>query len=477
MKIKSHWLYSLRFKLFISFLAVSMLPLIFLVFTSTSAIENYLISNNERALNRKANMYATTIATGGLLDESRSSILFTTMRSNALSESFRILVLDTNAFVLMDTGNYATGTYFVTAEVVDALNNKTVSNVQGDNISVYTAAPIRTGSDISGILVIVSDISGIVNTVGSMSTRLIILASLTAAAMLFLVFLTSQILISPTKQILKVVNLMSEGHLNQRIEVKGHDEFYQLAKAFNNMNKKLEEIEKNREEFVSNVSHELKTPLTSIKVLSESILLEENVPTEMYKEFLKDINSEVDRMTLIVNDLLTLVKLDQRSLGLNIKDIELNKLVDDIVKRLTPLANQNEIELIYENTKSINIEADEMKLSLAISNLVENGIKYTKEGSVKVTIDSDHQNAFITVKDTGIGIAEEEQQKIFTRFYRIDKTRDRGTGGTGLGLSITHSTVLLHNGSIRVTSKDGEGTTFIVRLPINHSSLKERSNV
>ncbi|MCL2593600.1 MAG: HAMP domain-containing histidine kinase, partial [Defluviitaleaceae bacterium] len=200
---------------------------------------------------------------------------------------------------------------------------------------------------------------------------------------------------------------------------------------------------------------------------SESILLEENVPTDMYQEFLKDINSEVDRMTLIVNDLLTLVKLDQRSLGLNIKEVELNKIVDDIIKRLTPLALQRELELIYENTKAIIIEADEMKLSLAISNLVENAIKYTKEGSVKVTIDQDHQNAFITVKDTGIGISEEEQQKIFTRFYRVDKARAREAGGTGLGLSITHSTVLLHEGSIRVNSKDGEGATFVVRIPIH----------
>jgi len=466
-KKRGRWLYSIKFKLFIAFLAVGLIPLAFLVSTSTSFIENYLVTNNANALMRKANMYADTISRGNLLDETRGSILFTTMRSNALSESFRILVLDTSAFVLMDTGNSSANTYFITSEVIDALNNRTISNVQTDLVSVYTAAPIRRGSEIEGVLVIVSDISGIVSTVSSMSTRLIILASLTATAVLLAVFIVSQILISPMKKILRVINRMSEGHLNQRIETTGHDEFSHLAKAFNNMNKKLEEIEKNREEFVSNVSHELKTPLTSIKVLSESILLEENVPTDMYQEFLKDINSEVDRMTLIVNDLLTLVKLDQRSLGLNIKEVELNKIVDDIIKRLTPLALQRELELIYENTKTIVVEADEMKLSLAISNLVENAIKYTKEGSVKVTIDQDHQNAFITVKDTGIGISEEEQQKIFTRFYRVDKARAREAGGTGLGLSITHSTVLLHEGSIRVNSKDGEGATFVVRIPIH----------
>ena len=140
------------------------------------------------------------------------------------------------------------------------------------------------------------------------------------------------------------------------------------------------------------------------------------------------------------------------------------------MKRLYPLAEQKKIELLYENNKDVVIEADEMKLSLAISNLIENAIKYTPdEGTVKVVVDGDHQNAFITVQDTGIGISEEEQSKIFNRFYRVDKTRARQTGGTGLGLAITHSTIMQHNGSIKVISKEDEGATFIVRLPIKYS--------
>ena len=233
------------------------------------------------------------------------------------------------------------------------------------------------------------------------------------------------------------------------------------------MTEKLEQIDTSRQEFVSNVSHELKTPLSSIKVLSDSILLQEDIPSEMYIEFLQDINSEIDRMTEIVNNLLALVKLDFREAGLNITETDLNKMLDDILKRLTPLADQKNISVSKEYLKNVVVEADEMKFSLAISNLVENAIKYTNpDGSVKVILDCDHQNAFITVIDTGIGITEEEQPKIFNRFYRVDKTRDRETGGTGLGLSITHSTVILHKGSIKISSKEGEGSTFIVRIPI-----------
>jgi len=207
-----------------------------------------------------------------------------------------------------------------------------------------------------------------------------------------------------------------------------------------------------------------------MKVLSESLLLQESVPEEVYREFLQDIVSEVDRMTTINNDLLALVKIDQREQGLNIQLISINHMVEDILKRLSPLAEQRNIALYYDDVRPVEIDADEIKLSLAISNIVENGIKYTPGGgTVKVVVDADHQYVYITVQDTGIGIPEEEQNHIFTRFYRVDKTRDRETGGTGLGLSISYSAVLLHGGSIRVNSRPDEGSVFIVRIPIRRS--------
>jgi len=189
----------------------------------------------------------------------------------------------------------------------------------------------------------------------------------------------------------------------------------------------------------------------------------------MYSEFLRDINSEIDRMTNIVNDLLSLVRLDYNGAKLNIAETDINKMLRDIIKRIKPLADNKSITLNYDATKEVAIDADEVKLSLAISNLVENGVKYTPVGGeVSVSLDADHQNCYITVQDTGIGIDEEEQSKIFERFYRIDKTRDRETGGTGLGLAITHSTIVLHNGSVKIISGEGQGATFIVRLPLKY---------
>jgi signal transduction histidine kinase len=233
------------------------------------------------------------------------------------------------------------------------------------------------------------------------------------------------------------------------------------------MAEQLETVDASRQEFVANVSHELKTPLSSMKILGESLFLQENVPNEMYAEFLGDIISEIDRMTNIINELLTIVKLDATEQALNISPVSLGKMLGDIVKRLSPLAVLKRVDLSYEESRLVVIDADEMKLSLAVSNLIENGIKYTQEGgSVHVLLEADHASAFITVSDNGIGISEDDQPKVFVRFYRADKARDRESGGTGLGLAITHKTILLHNGSIKLSSREGEGSTFVVRLPI-----------
>ena len=233
------------------------------------------------------------------------------------------------------------------------------------------------------------------------------------------------------------------------------------------MTDRLEQIENAREEFVSNVSHELKTPLSSIKVLSESILNEKDTPLEVCREFLGDINSEIDRMTHIVNDLLTLVKLDKKRFPLNMSKINLRQTLENITKRLLPLAHKKNITLELKCDKNIFLTGDEVKLSLAISNLIDNGIKYTQSGGkVKINAYSDKNFVYINIQDNGIGINIDEQDKVFERFYRVDKTRDRETGGTGLGLSITHSTINMHNGEIKLESAEGIGTTFYITLPI-----------
>ena len=339
---------------------------------------------------------------------------------------------------------------FIVPEIVVALAGRDEANLRKDEEAIYASAYIEDfNSNKIGAVLVVSSFSEASALIGEISQKWIIVTFFIIIIVIALVIFMSQIIFGPLKNVLATIKKISAGQLHQRIELKGKNEFTELGEAVNTMTKRLEEVDQSRQEFVSNVSHELKTPLSSIKVLSESLLLQENVPAEMYKEFLQDISSEIDRMTDIVNDLLALVRNDPNESKLNITDIDANKMLRDIVKRLSPLATDKEIALSFKATKDVVLKGDEVKLSLAISNLVDNGIKYTPQGgTVKVSLDADNKDCFITVQDSGIGISEEEQSKVFERFYRVDKTRDRETGGTGLGLAITHSVIMLHNGSV-----------------------------
>ena len=184
---------------------------------------------------------------------------------------------------------------------------------------------------------------------------------------------------------------------------------------------------------------------------------------------MKDMSEEIDRENKIINDLLSLVKMDKKSGDIHIQPTNINELLELILKRLRPIAEKKNVELVIETFRPVTAEVDEMKLTLALSNLVENAIKYNKEnGWVHISLNVDHKYFYVKIEDSGIGIPEEAQEHIFERFYRVDKSHSREIGGTGLGLAITRNAILMHRGAIKVYSKEGEGTTFTVRVPINY---------
>jgi len=459
------WYNSIRWKLAFSYIALSIVLLLAFNFVVMTSIQTYHMERRNGDLHVEAIMLADYVAgRHGLSGNMQGSIM---RRSNALG--VRILVIDDHARVIADSnGGARVGQTILLREVFSALNGNDTTVFIRDEYVINVAKSIHdVENGRIGAVLFVASVEDIFHTIAEMRATLTLATLLVGILGVVLVFVISHYLILPLKRTVTVVRRIATGRLSLRIPVFGKDEYAILAKAFNNMTEKLEQVEKTREEFVSNVSHEMKTPLAAIKVLSESILLMETAPVEMYREFMQDITSEVDRMTNITNDLLALVKVDQRDQGLNTAMLDLNQLVEDIMTRLSPLAEQKKIVLLYEAERPVQITADEIKLSIAISNIVENGIKYTpKGGTVRVIVNSDHQSAIVTVQDTGIGIPEVEHEKVFNRFYRVDKTRDRETGGTGLGLSISWATVMLHGGSIRLTSTMGEGSIFVVRLPL-----------
>jgi signal transduction histidine kinase len=385
----------------------------------------------------------------------------------------RIVIVNSAGYAVADSSIIGMGSLFASSVVTGALNNNDTNALSDDKSEIYAAVPIFDDRGmVSGAVLIVANIDTINFMLAEISEKRTLISVLLAIVVTVLVFFVSQLFIDPLKAIVVAVREFSEGRLRRRVDIVGHDELAELAEAFNNMSEKLETLETVRQEFVSNVSHELKTPITSMKILSDGLLANNSEEIDLYREFLTDINSEVNRMTQIINELLMLVRLDNSDGGgadstLIFGELSVTAMADALLRRLRPLARAKDITLTYTETKSFIITADENKLFLVFSNLIENGVKYTMPGGVvSINVDGDHQNVFITVEDSGIGIAEGEISHIFDRFYRVDKTRARDTGGTGLGLSIAHKIIKLHDGSIKVFSKEGEGSSFVVRLPI-----------
>jgi len=470
--VKNAGSYRIKFLLIITYLCTGLLPLFLFTSVVFRTTENYFIEERKKELLAQANIFSGHITLSGYLNNNDRKYAFDRDVAFTSEEGgYRILILDDMGVVVEDSNGTEDGKVILIPEVIEALASKDVAKEQ-ENGEIYVAASIvnEKGEKVGAVL-LVDNPKDIYALLDGIRKPVNLMTVVIAALVIAFVLVISHTITNPLLKLVKVIQKISDGHFDERMPVDeyGNSEVAQISAAINTMAEKLQEVESSRQQFVSNVSHELKTPLSSIKVLSESILLENDAPKEMYVEFLGDISSEVDRMTEIINDLLTLVRLDQREVPVDFKEESLNALIEQIVKRLKPIADSKKIEFEYTAVKDIKAEIDKTKLMLAISNLVENGIKYTDEGGkVSILLDSDHQNAFITVSDTGIGMAEDELGKIFDRFYRIDKARNRETGGTGLGLSITHSTVLMHNGSVKVNSAENIGTTFVVRIPLTH---------
>ena len=266
----------------------------------------------------------------------------------------------------------------------------------------------------------------------------------------------------------KITSMSDDGILDEKLDISGHDEISRLGEAFNTMSEKVVMLERQRVQFVSDASHELKTPLSSIKLMADSILQTPDISMEYVREFMNDMNNEVDRLNRIVNKLLYITKMDVRSSedDKNMQYICLNDIMQGIEKNLQPLAKKADVSLVFTTPGDIYMTANKDVLWQGIYNIVDNAIKYTDtDGYVIVKMEKENGVIIIEVRDTGVGISEEDIDKIFDRFYRVDKARARETGGTGLGLSIALSAVNYHGGQIEVTSEPGKGTTFVITIP------------
>ena len=254
-----------------------------------------------------------------------------------------------------------------------------------------------------------------------------------------------------------------EGEYSYKLQVHGSDEYAALGREFNKLTDRLQASEQAQRQFVSDASHELKTPLASIKLLSDSIL-QNDMDAETMREFVADIGSEADRLTRLAQDLLSISKAEIVQHDHEV--VELAQTIGKVFKMLVPLADARNIRLTCAMDKGCTVLTVEDDMYQIIFNLVENAIKYNNDnGDVHVCLRNVEDDVVITVEDTGIGIPEDAAPHVFERFYRVDKARSRQAGGSGLGLSIVRELVLRNYGQICVAARAEGGTCFTVSFP------------
>lgn len=472
------FLKSLKFRFIILITAVIVIPGVLLCFGILNSYESRAVSIRESEVLSQAKILANQIATSDYLENGGADSQELKAKVDMLTTIYdgRVMVVDDEFKIITDTYNLDDNKIIISKEVVKSFAGAETVNYDSENHYIELSIPITNPDDeksaVIGAMVVSVSTDNIVLNLVYLSQIAIIIEVILAAVALFLGIFCTIKMLKPFNKLSSGIEDIKTGYSEYNLEINDCTETRKICEDINSMLSSMKVMDDSRQEFVSNVSHELKTPLTSMKVLADSInSMGDEAPKELYQEFMGDITNEIERETKIINDLLSLVKMDKSSADLNIESVNINELIEQILKRLQPIAEKQQVEVVLESFRPVTAEVDEVKLSLAITNLVENAIKYNKndgEGWVHVSLNADHQYFYLKVEDSGMGIPEESLEHIYERFYRVDKSHSREIGGTGLGLAITRNSILMHRGAIKVHSMLGEGTTFDVRVPLNY---------
>ena len=396
------------------------------------------------------------------------------VHSAAADEGARILLLDYEGKVQLDTLTLLEGTRtqvpeavaVLTGEEVRAFGVHALEEENGEYAALCAAAMVHKGETIGAVLFSM-EVSELRSAILAVETQLMTVFVGVAAAALAAAFIFALTLTAPIKALTSTIRRMGKGDLTARVKVRASGEMKELADSYNAMAEKIENFDQSRSQFVQNASHELKTPLATMKLLLENLIYQPDMPKDLQQEFMQDMNHEIDRLSGIITDLLTLTKMDSQESAVKNDKLDFTELCTGVAHSLRPAAEKAGLTLNASIAKGVSLYGDESKLSQVVYNLIDNAIKYTPEGGViTVTMKADGRNVVFSVKDTGVGIPQEDAKHIFDRFYRVDKARSRETGGTGLGLSIVRQMVQLHRGEITVDSQPGKGSTFTVTLPV-----------
>ena len=464
---------SIHFQIVCISILIGLVPLMIMKSVLSSSYETEMMKKMEMDLKYAGGILANQLGNNVTVEDGLTEKNIAEIEQIGDLYNGRVIVVNSSFKVVYDTYLIDLNKYSISSQVFSSFQGKKETVIYYDESKHFfeLTIPIMNDSEKNSIGVIVMTVptTSVLELGEGIRERFVILDFVIIIIVATIAYQIGIYFSRPLKKVKKSIDKIKDGNLNAQLEQSSFTELQQITDSFNGVLKQLKLLDQSRQEFVSNVSNELKTPITSIRVLADSLLSQEDVPVEIYREFMTDISEEIDRETTIINDLLSLVKLDKTATEMNVVENSINDLIEMILKRLRPIARERNIEVIFESFRPVIADVDKTKFSLALTNLIENAIKYNKDnGWVKVSLDADHKYFYLIVSDSGVGIPEDAQEQVFERFYRVDKARSRETGGTGLGLAITKSVIILHHGAIRVSSQIGEGSTFTVRIPLKY---------
>lgn len=428
--------------------------------------EDLVFRAKHTALQASASAINTAVAG---LEELTEENVAQAMEAVEIDGVSRAVVTDENGLALYDTREVgsAAGYYVFYTELVQALRGySAVYSVYEEGAFRSSAAqPVLYRNQIIGAVYVYDYDTQQASLLKDLQNNLMRISVGIAILVVCVSLAFSRGLTRRLDSLLTAIRGVREGAYNQRAVLSGHDEYTQIAGEFNDLVDRLQETENARRRFVSDASHELKTPLAAIRLLTDSILQNENIDGATVREFVSDIGQEAERLSRITEDLLRLTRLDS-GVAETPERVEISPVLERVVKMLRPVADEKDVSIVTVCSDGAAAAATPGEIHQILYNLMENAVKYNRRGGfVRVSVDMGEETATITVEDNGIGIPAEDLPRVFERFYRVDKARSRAAGGTGLGLSIVRDTVSRRGGVVRAEGAPGGGTRFIVTLP------------
>ena len=440
--------------LMILFVCMSYLPL--------KSSRDAVFEEKKSSLSSQGNAIASSLSRLDRLNEDSIAEL---LRLLDMSGYFRIVVTDEGGNPIYDS--LSSDLKGENEDILTALSGKTVfrSSFTSEAFDSVFVSPISVRGNIIGTVLLEEMDTERAGIIISLQSRVRTVTTVICIVALLLAVIFSGAILRRFGELVNSMQTVAKGDYNYRLNVKGQDELSELGNEFNTLTERLQANEAQRRRFVSDASHELKTPLAAIRLLSDSIVQTENMDSNTMRDFVNDIGNEAERLQRTTEKLLDLSRLDD-DVRLATEPVDLKQVVVDAFVFLRPLAEEKTVHIKCDLEDGCIVMGTTDDMYHIVFNLLENAVKYNVEnGKVDVALHAENESIILSIKDTGIGIPEEDRLNIFSRFYRVDKARSRASGGSGLGLSIVHDAVLLYGGSIIVGANRPEGSVFTVTFP------------